>query len=253
MKSLKSLTVFLVLIGLFSGTSYAEQQTTSVDFGKLYDIVYDAKDVTVFEVEPNSDEIELIFQVDVTSPIATLELTIPRDLLDSKENGSDVDFFVIADGDLVTFSEKEPTETTRTLFIQLSPGTSVVEIFGSHLGGKALVDETSAPDEDQSAVESPTEPASESTEQPVQETIPEIVIEEPEIVSETPETQEQIEQPLEPVGEFEQQIAGINIIKLPSWSIEISKRQMTEFAVAAGMFFFLAIVLAAVKGSRSKQ
>jgi hypothetical protein len=253
LKSLKLLTVFLVLIGLFSGTSYAEQQTISVDFGKLYDIVYDAKDVTVFEVEPNSDEIELIFHVDVTSPIATLELTIPRDLLDSKENGNDVDFFVIADGDLVTFSEKESTETTRTLFIQLSPGTNVVEIFGSHLAGKALVDESSAPDEDQSAVESPPEePASESTEQPVQETIPEIVIEEPEIVSETPATQEQIEQPLEPVGEFEQ-IAGINIPKLPSWSIDISKRQMTEFVVAAGMFFFLAIVLAAVKGSRSKQ
>lgn len=251
LKSLKLLLPILVLLSFFPILAYAEQQTISVDFGKLYEIAYDAKDVTVFEVEPNSDEIELIFQVDVTSPIATLELTIPRDLLDSKENGDDVDFFVIADGDLVTFSEKEPTEITRTLFIQLSPGTSEVEVFGTHLGGKTSEDETSVPVEDQLPIEESVVEESESgsDEQPEQEEIVE------ETIPEEPAIEEQMEKPAEIIEkeESEQQTASLTIPKLPAWSIDISKRQMTEFSVAAGMFVFLVIVIAAVKGSRSNR
>ncbi|HSD04223.1 MAG TPA: hypothetical protein VLB45_00525 [Nitrosopumilaceae archaeon] len=238
MKNLKLLMPFLALLSFSPILTYAEQQTISVDFGKLYEITYDAKDVTVSEVEPNVDEIELIFHVDVTSPIATLELTIPRDLLDSKENGDDIDFFIIADGELITFSEKESTETTRTLFIQLSPGTNEVEVFGTHLAEKTFEDESAVPDEDQPQIE---ETESESDEQPTEETVPET-------------TEESMESPTETTEkEPEQQTTGSTILKLPAWSMDISKRQMTEFSVAAGLFLFLAIVIAAVKGSRSKQ
>lgn len=240
MKSLKLLISLLVLFSFYPIVTYAEQQTISVDFGKLYEVTFDAKDVTIFEVEPNIDEIELIFHVDVTSPIATLELAIPRDLLDSKENGNDVDFFVIADGEFVTFSEKTSTETTRTLFIQLSPGTNEVEIFGTHLGGKTFEDETIMPDEDQPTADESESGSDEQSKQ--EETVPET-------------TEESMEKPVEATEkeESEQQTADSSIPKLPTWSIDISKRQMTEFSVAVGMFLFLVIVIAAVRGSRSKQ
>ena len=119
----------IILLSLSTVLVFAEKATISVDYGKLYEITYDAKDVTVSDVVPNPDEIELIFTVQVISPAATITLTIPRELLDAKEGGEDSPFFVIADGDLVTFSEKKATDTTRTLFIQLSTGTTELEVF----------------------------------------------------------------------------------------------------------------------------
>ena len=245
---MKNTKLFLLLAGLlgFSSVSvFAETATISVDFGKLYEITYDAKDVTIFEVVPNPDEVELIFEVDVTSPIATLELTIPRELLDAIEDGEDTTFFVIADGDLVTFSEKKATDTTRTIFVQLSPGTSELEVFGTHLVGKTFED---VPEEEISTEETPQEePSSPLEEQPSEEEI-------------TPQT-EMEEKPTGGSMEksptmTEKETTSQNMFDftLPNWSpIEISKRQMTEFTVAGAIFVVLAIVIAVVKGSRTAK
>jgi len=234
----------LILLSFSPFSVLAEDGTISVDFGKLYEITYNAKDVTVFEVVPNSDEVELIFEVDVTSPIATLELTIPRELLDATEDGEDAPFFVIADGDLVTFSEKKATDTTRTLFIQLSTGTSEVEVFGTHLVGKTFEDasvEEEIPEETQEEESIPEEQPSEEemTQEPTMEEKPtEESMEKPSITTEKETTPSQ----------------NILDFSIPNWSpIEISKRQMTEFVVAGAMFLVLAIVIAAVKGSRKAK
>ena len=226
---------------------FAEAGTISVDYGKLYEITYNAKDITVFEVVPNSDEVELIFEVDVTTPIATLELTIPRELLDATEDGEDTPFFVIADGDLVTFSEKKATDTTRTLFIQLSPGTSELEIFGTHLVGKTF-ENVPAEDnvEEETPAETPQEEPGASEEQSSEaETIPEAAQEKPMETS--------MEKP-SPMTEKETASQNMFDISIPNWSpIEISKRQMTEFTIAGTVFVALAIVIVVVKGSRKAK
>ena len=237
----------LILLSFSPFSVFAEAQTISVDFGKLYEITYNAKDITVFEVVPNPDEVELIFEVDVTTPIATLELTIPRELLDATEDGEDTPFFVIADGDLVTFSEKKATDTTRTLFIQLSPGTSELEIFGTHLVGKTF-ENVPAEDnvEQETPAETPQEEPSASEEQASEaETMPEAVQEKP--------TETSMEKP-SPMTEKETVSQNMFDISIPNWSpIEISKRQMTEFTVAGAIFVVLAIVIVAVKGSRKAK
>ncbi|HLA22883.1 MAG TPA: hypothetical protein VJZ17_05535 [Nitrosopumilaceae archaeon] len=231
----------LILLSFSPFSVFAEAETISVDFGKLYEITYNAKDVTVFEVVPNPDEAELIFEVDVTSPIATLELIIPRELLDATEDGEDAPFFVIADGDLVTFSEKKATDTTRTLFIQLSTGTSELEVFGTHLVGKTF---ESVPAEDNVEEETPEETPQEelgTSEEPPseEETRPETEMEE-----KPPVTTEKETTPSQSIFDF----------TLSNWSpIEVSKRQMTEFVVAGAMFLVLAIVIAAVKGSKKAK
>ena len=231
----------LILLSFSPFSVFAEAETISVDFGKLYEITYNAKDVTVFEVVPNPDEAELIFEVDVTSPIATLELIIPRELLDATEDGEDAPFFVIADGDLVTFSEKKATDTTRTLFIQLSTGTSELEVFGTHLVGKTF---ESVPAEDNVEEETPEETPQEelgTSEEPPseEETRPETEMEE-----KPPVTTEKETTPSQSIFDF----------TLSNWSpIEVSKRQMTEFVVAGAMFLVLAIVITAVKGSRKAK
>lgn len=242
MKHQKSFLPLLVLLGFSPLTVYAEPATISVDYGKLYEITYDAKDVTIFEVVPNPDEAELIFEVDVTSPIATLELTIPRELLDATDDGEDAPFFVIADGDLVTFSEKKATDTTRTLFIQLSPGTSELEVFGTHLVGKTFEDE---PVGEEIEEEIPEETQEEEPSE--EETAPEPTMEEEPMedsMEKPPMTTEQETTPSQDIFDF----------NIPNWSsIEISKRQMTEFTVAGAIFVVLAIVIAAVKGSRKAK
>lgn len=234
--------LIIILLSISPVLVLAEEQTISVDYGKLYDITYDAKDVTVFEVIPNPDDVELIFIIDVTSPIATLELTIPRELLDSKENGNDADFFIIADDADVTFSEKEPTETTRTLFMQLSPGTTELEVFGTQLVGSI----------------SETEPVVEEPEEEPAEEIPQET-EEPQTVEQVPDetTKEELpEEEITPVTEEKpsQTIQSIfDFSKMPSWSISINERQMQQFAMTAGAFAALVIVLIIFKGLRTEQ
>ena len=231
--------LFFTLLSISPVLVFAEEQTISVDYGKLYDITYDAKDVTVFEVIPNPDDAELIFTIDVTSPIATLELTIPRELLDSKEDGNDADFFIIADGADVTFSEKEPTDATRTLFMQLSPGTAELEVFGTQLGGSI----------------SETEPA---IEEPGEE-IPQEATEEPQTVEQVPDettAKESSEEQITPVTEEKPSQTMQNIFdfsKMPNWSISINERQMQQFAMTAGAFAALVIVLIIFKGLRTEQ
>ncbi len=210
---------------------FAEEKTISVDYGKLYEIAYNAKDVTVFDVIPNSDEKELIFDIDVTSPIATLELTIPRELLDSTENGNDVDFFLIADGELVTFSEKKATDTARTLFMQLSPGTTNLEVFGTELAGTLSENKT---------VEEPKDKTTEETTQPEQTPT--------ESVPEEKSTAVSVEKPSQDTTQN-----MFDFSKIPNWSIPINERQMQEFAMTAGAFVALIIILAIFRGSRLEK
>jgi len=238
----------LILLSFSPFSVLAEDGTISVDFGKLYEITYNAKDVTVFEVVPNSDEVELIFEVDVTSPIATLELTIPRELLDATEDGEDAPFFVIADGDLVTFSEKKATDTTRTLFIQLSPGTSELEIFGTHLVGKTFEDVSVEEDTEEEIPEETQEEESIPEEQPSEEEMTQ------EPTMEEKPTEESMEKPSITTEKKTTPSQNILDFSIPNWSpIEISKRQMTEFAIVGAIFLVLAIVIAAVKGSRKAK
>ena len=238
------LLFFILVLSFSPALVFAEEQTITADFGKLYDITYNAKDVTVFEVIPNSDDAELIFVIDVTSPIATLELTIPRELLDSKENGNDVDFFIIADGADVTFSEKEATDTSRTLFMQLSPGTTELEVFGTQLGDSVS--------ENESAVEEPKEEPTKG--------IPQEETEEPQIVEQTPDEstpkEESPKEEVTPVTEKKPSQTIQNIFdfsKIPNWSIPINERQMQQFAMTAGAFAALVIVLIIFKGLRTEQ
>ncbi|MGI0089001.1 MAG: hypothetical protein ACREAF_01475 [Nitrosopumilaceae archaeon] len=239
----------LILFILSPAYVFAEEGTISVDFGKLYEITYDAKDVTVFEIIPNPDDIELIFSVDVTSPVATIEITIPRELLDATENGQDVDFFVIADGDFVTFSEKKSTETTRTIFIQLEPGTTELEVFGTHLAGESFADDSMVEDgeEEMPQEETPQEMMEEESpameEQPIEEMQPQEMEQKPEESMEESTPTEEI-LPSQNMFDFS---------NLSDWSVTVSKRQMTEFVAAAALFLVLAIVLGIIKGSRTAK
>ena len=245
----------IVLLAISITYVSADKGTVTVQAGKPYEIAYDIKDVKILDVTANQDETELIFQVDVTSPAATIEITIPRQLLDSIADGKDTDFFVIADGDLVTFSEKKPTDTTRTLFVQLSQGTKELEVFGTQLGSQA----TTQPPAESKPAETPKQevpPSEKPTEkQPVEEkpaTTPEETKQTPSQEEKSPEKIS--EQPVQSTEKKGTPFASLLDFKhMPNLSVDVDKKQLIEFGAVGAIFVGFAIAIGAIYRARKKK
>ncbi len=235
----------IVLLAISITYASADKGTVTVQAGKPYDIAYDAKDVKILDVTANQDDIGLVFQLDVSSPAATLEITIPRQLLESVADSKDTDFFVIADGDLVTFSEKKSTDTTRTIFVQLSQGTKELEVFGTKLGSPA----TSQPPAESKPVETPKQ-ESPPVEKPV--TTPEETKPTPSQEEKTPEKIS--EQPVQSAEKKGTPFASLFDFKhLPNLSVDVDKKQLIEFGAVGAIFVGLAITIGAVYRARKKK
>lgn len=144
--------------------------------GTTYNIVYEAEGVKINAITPDYDFLSLILEVEVTVP-GQLEITFERAYFDSTFEGEDEPFFILADGDDVPYAERGKTEQTRTLILELQPGTEEVEIIGTQLLQGTIG--TTTPKE----------------ETPVEE--PEIMPEEPEVPVEEPEIMPEEEAPME--------------------------------------------------------
>ena len=120
--------VFLPLTPVFADTG-----SFPVIFGNTYQINYNANGVKIQDIEPNPTYDELTISVQVSSQSASLDLTIPRALLDSKQGNSDIPFIAVVDGTLANMEEKTPTTTTRTLSLQLTPDNKQIEIIGTYI------------------------------------------------------------------------------------------------------------------------
>ena len=236
----------IILLSLSLTYASAEKGTIPAQAGKSYEVAYDAKDVKIHDVTTNQGEIELIFSVEVSSPAATLEITIPRQLLDAVADGKDTDFFVIADGDIVTFSEKKPTDATRTLFVQLSQGTKELEVFGTHLGSPA----TSQTPAESKPAETPKQESPPPSEKPV--TTPEESKPTPGPEEKTPE--KMTEQPIQSIEKKGTPLASLLDFKhLPNLSVDVDKKQLIEFGAVGAIFVGFAITIGAIYRSRKKK
>ena len=76
------------------------------------------------------DASSLILEVDATDN-GSLTITLPRDVIDSTSNDADDEFFVIIDGEEVTFEETQTSDTERILTIAFPAGAEEIEIFGT--------------------------------------------------------------------------------------------------------------------------
>ena len=83
---------------------------------------------------------EIILAVEVTEPLGTIQMTFEREFFDSNYLGAEEEFTIIADGDLVYYTEIKTSLNERTLKFNLASGTTQVEIFGSQLMGLAIKD-----------------------------------------------------------------------------------------------------------------
>ena len=80
------------------------------------------------------ESIALIFQVLVSESESEgdISITFDRKVFDAKIAGEDDEFFIIADGEEITFTE-EKDDTSRTLSFSIPQGTEEFEIFGTIL------------------------------------------------------------------------------------------------------------------------
>jgi len=119
-----ALAVF-ALVGMLAGVADAKISTP-------FEYVSNGVEISNYELDNN--DMVLALDVKVTDTKGSLELTLDRNLIDSKYNGKDDSFLVIADGDEVLYKETK-TQKSRTLKFNLNPDVELVEIFGTHVKG----------------------------------------------------------------------------------------------------------------------
>ena len=192
MNSLLKISIGLIIVAIISSAFvYAETTSVSIE-GKSYDVEYTGIGVTVNGVDADLDFISLILLVDVSGTPGTLDITFDRSFFDSKYQGNDESFIVLADGDEPNYSEIETNSKSRTISIELPNGTEEVEIIGSVFG-----DSPEPPVEEPIVVEPPVEEPI-VVEPPVEEPIVvEPPVEEPIVVEPPVEEPIVVEPPVE--------------------------------------------------------
>ncbi|MDW7641502.1 MAG: hypothetical protein SCG72_03760 [Nitrosarchaeum sp.] len=122
------------LIVLSTGVVYAETSPVDVD-GVSFDVNYIGTGVTVSSIVADSDFVSLNFNVLVPEVPGTLQVTVERAFLDSRDlsTNTDIPFIVTIDGETGTFTEVTSAEN-RILDITLPAGSILVEIVGSQFG-----------------------------------------------------------------------------------------------------------------------
>jgi predicted secreted protein with PEFG-CTERM motif len=117
----------------FTGGEMAPPGTFRVEFqGNVFNVKYSLSNGSIRSIEVDPDFTSLIITVTTsTTEDGTLEITLPRQLIDAKINGQDDEFIVLVDGDDSTFEETATTATERTLRIPVPAGTEEIEIIGT--------------------------------------------------------------------------------------------------------------------------
>jgi len=126
----------ILLIPLLSQFSYAEIGTISVD---SFDVDYNIENGNIEDIFLDPDFVELIVTMD-TNADGTIEITIPRTLLDAKFESSDDVFFILVDGFETDYAEIESSSSSRTIIIPFFGGDSIIDIIGTDALNPFLVE-----------------------------------------------------------------------------------------------------------------
>lgn len=100
----------------------------------IFDIRYDMDSATLrqIHVEPKENA-AIILITPIREKDGTLEITLPRQVIDARTDGGDGEFIVRVDGDDSEFEETVTTATERTLRIPIPAGTGEVKIIGTYV------------------------------------------------------------------------------------------------------------------------
>ena len=127
----------LTLISVISITpAFAETMAIEVD-GLMkvnHAVSYTSTGIEIESISADLESIALIFQVLVSESESEgdISITFDRKVFDATIAGEDDEFFIIADGEEITFTE-EKDDISRTLSFSIPQGTGEFEIFGTIL------------------------------------------------------------------------------------------------------------------------
>ena len=93
-------------------------------------VSYTASGIDIEHASADLESISLIFQVSMTELEGDITIKFDRGIFDAKIAGEDDEFFIIADGEEITF-EEEKDDFSRTLSFSIPQGTEEFEIFGT--------------------------------------------------------------------------------------------------------------------------
>jgi len=94
--------------------------------------------VTIESYQLDYEVNSVILEVQVTDTMGSLEMTFDREFLDAIYQGEDDEFLVLGDGDLLSYTETNTTNLSRTIEVNVTSDIEEVEIFASHLLGKTI-------------------------------------------------------------------------------------------------------------------
>jgi hypothetical protein len=128
-KNSSYLLSFLFSLFIFTSIplSFGNVGTVSID---SFDVDYNIENGTLDMIFLDPDFVELILTMDTLSD-GTVEITIPRSLLDAKFDTFDDEFFILVDGFETDYIEIESTLEYRTLVIPFFGGDSIIDIIGT--------------------------------------------------------------------------------------------------------------------------
>ncbi|MCV0413160.1 MAG: hypothetical protein K5782_09205 [Nitrosarchaeum sp.] len=123
-----SLIFVVFFIPLIIPNSFADSGVVAIE---SIDVIYNIEHGNIESIFLDPDFFELIITMN-TQDDGTIEITIPREILDATFESTDDMFFVLVDGFETSYIESKSTSTSRTLMIPFFNGDSIVEIIGTH-------------------------------------------------------------------------------------------------------------------------
>ena len=137
----KIFILFALIATISTAPAFAELDSILIkglDTKVNYHLQYTSDGMTVDSVVADLDFISLIFDVSVTEAIGAMSITLDRHVFDAKIGSEDDEFFILADGEEVQFTE-EKNDISRTLSFIIPQGSEEVEIIGTILFGNSFL------------------------------------------------------------------------------------------------------------------
>ncbi len=100
--------------------------------GQIYNATYKIVNGKVLGIIPDTSSKSLTMRIQPTGN-GTILITLPRSLIDAKDNGQDVHYMVKEDGISTTFNETRTDPVGRTLAIPFVSGTNQITIIGTQI------------------------------------------------------------------------------------------------------------------------
>jgi hypothetical protein len=224
------LLIFFSIIPVF-----AYSGSITIVSGKTYSIDYTSTGIKIVDAQADPSLSELIINVQVLQNDGTLQITLPRQLIDSKNNnGTDSDFLVVIDG-VLTKPQESRTSTDRILqFTQLTTDEKEIDVIGTYLASS-----TTAPQV------SPTPPTQNQTSTPPTAKVPSPTQVLPPVSS--PLTN------ATPAKNFLQQNMAYLAEKIPYISSVFARLSAIDYAVIGSIVLVVVIVIASAARRKSNK